>query len=187
VARLKTAFTNNAALRFRTQSLHARYLAYERLWLRAAREREEGRYRRDLFKARLHARGAEAATSAAGAQPGAAAAQEGPAVPPGAVDPQRVNSTSARGGSAPTGAPQQGAPTGGPDGVGEREMRALYDAYVSAKRSCNEDVSRLTYEAMAKSVARQVPEILSRSKAKAVEFKVVVKDGRAVLKAVLKS
>ena len=66
-------------------------------------------------------------------------------------------------------------------------MRALYEEYVSAKRSCNEDVSRLTYEAMAKSVARQVPEILARTKAKSVEFKVVVKDGRAVLKAVPRS
>ena len=34
VARVKGAFTRNAGLRFRIQTLHARYLSYERLWLR---------------------------------------------------------------------------------------------------------------------------------------------------------
>jgi hypothetical protein len=65
-------------------------------------------------------------------------------------------------------------------------MRALYDAYVAAKRSCNEDVSKLTYDAVAKSVSKQVPELMTRYKAKSVEFKVEVKDGRAVLKAIPK-
>ncbi|HEX9050553.1 MAG TPA: hypothetical protein VF841_08485, partial [Anaeromyxobacter sp.] len=55
VLRLKSAFTRNAALRFRIQSLHARYLSYERLWMRSTREKEEGTYRRDLFKAKLRA------------------------------------------------------------------------------------------------------------------------------------
>ena len=60
-----TAFTRNAGLRFRIQSLHARYLSYERMWLRSAREKEDGTYRRDLFKARLHAK--EAAIGMPGA------------------------------------------------------------------------------------------------------------------------
>ncbi len=57
IARLKSAFTRNTGLRFRIQSLHARYLSYERMWLRAAREREEGTSRRDIFKARLRSQG----------------------------------------------------------------------------------------------------------------------------------
>jgi hypothetical protein len=65
-------------------------------------------------------------------------------------------------------------------------MRELYTQYVSAKKQCGEDVSRLTYDAVAKSVQKQVPEIMTRYNAKSVEFKVVVKDGKATLKAVPK-
>jgi hypothetical protein len=171
VLRVKTAFTRNAALRFRLQSLHARYLSYERLWLRSAREREEGTYRRDLFKARLHARAhsgeAEASPEAAAqAEPAPAAATKTPAPGPKAT---------------PTPTPK---PTGGP--VGDAQLRALFDAYVAAKRQCNEDVSKLSYDAVAKSVSKQVPELMAKYKAKSVEFKVEVKDGRAVLKAIPK-
>jgi hypothetical protein len=54
VLRIKEAFTRNAALRFRLQSLNARFLSYERMWLRSAREKEEGTYHRDVFKAKMH-------------------------------------------------------------------------------------------------------------------------------------
>ncbi len=55
IARLKNAFTRNAGIRFRIQALHARYLSYERLWLRSSREKEQGTYRRDVLKARRKA------------------------------------------------------------------------------------------------------------------------------------
>ena len=66
-------------------------------------------------------------------------------------------------------------------------MRALYDAYVAAKKSCNEDVSRITYDAVARSVQKQLPELMTRYKAKSVEFKVAIQGGKAVLKAVPKT
>jgi hypothetical protein len=68
--------------------------------------------------------------------------------------------------------------------MSEPELRELYDAYVAAKRSCNEDVSRLSYEALARTVNKQTPEIAARFQAKRVEFKVLVRDGKAVLTAV---
>ena len=55
VARLKGEFTRNTGLRFRVETLHARFLSYERMWTRSAREKEEGTYRRDLLKARRRA------------------------------------------------------------------------------------------------------------------------------------
>jgi uncharacterized protein YajQ (UPF0234 family) len=70
--------------------------------------------------------------------------------------------------------------------MSEAQMRALYNAYVAAKKSCNEDTSRLTYDAVANTVSKQLPELMSRYKAKSVEFKVDVKDGKAVLKAIPK-
>jgi hypothetical protein len=171
VARVKGAFTRNAGLRFRIQTLHARYISYERLWLRSAREREEGTYKRDLFKARLRTRGGEERAREADERAPKEAATPAPA--PAAAE----KSTSA---------PARPAQTPVPAVVGEAQLRKLYEAYVAAKKRCNEDVSRLTYEAVARSVAKQVPELMTRFKAKSVDFKVEVKDGRAVLKAIPK-
>jgi len=171
VAHLKNEFTRNTGLRFRIQTLHARFLSYERMWLRSAREKEEGTYRRDILKARRHAqleerKQEEKAKEEAAAAPGATTAAESkpaPASPAAAPSPQ---------------------PSPAVGGMSEAQLRSLYDAYVSAKKRCNEDVSRLSYEALAKTIVKQVPELLSKYGAKSVEFKVVIKDGRAVLKAV---
>jgi uncharacterized protein YajQ (UPF0234 family) len=65
-------------------------------------------------------------------------------------------------------------------------MRTLYNQYLAAKMSCREDVSKLTYEAVSNTVSKQIPALMTRYKAKSVEFKVEVKDGRAVLKAIPK-
>jgi ribosomal protein L29 len=197
IARLKTAFTRNTGLRFRIQSLHARYLSYERMWLRAAREREEGTYRRDLFKARLRKEEkaepgkekrppagedvdiadltpAPRPDSGGPATPGPRVQAKGPTAPPPAAP--APGKPAARPGAAP--------PAEKPGALGEAQMRALYDAYVTAKKRCNEDTSRLTFDAVARSVNKQIPELMSRFQAKAVDFKVVIKDGKATLKAV---
>jgi hypothetical protein len=171
IARLKNAFTRNAGIRFRVQALHARYLSYERLWLRSAREKEMGTYRRDVLKARRKA--AEAS------KPGRAEADSpAPAVPERAAAPVKPPPLPA---ARPPAPPAPSAAT-----MTEPELRMLYDTYVAAKRSCNEDVSKLSYEALARTVNKQTPEIAAKFKAKRVEFKVSVRDGKAVLTAVPK-
>jgi hypothetical protein len=194
VLRVKEAFTRNAGLKFRVQSLHARFLSYERLWLRSGREKEEGTYHRDLFKARLRAHQDEAAAppppalekapapvpapkQAAGAPATPVAAAAKPAAAPGAT-------SAAQKPVAPR--PPAPPPAAAPGGLSSAQMRALYNAYVAAKKSCNEDVSRLTYDAVANSVSKQIPELMTRYKAKTVEFKVEVKAGKAILKAIPK-
>jgi hypothetical protein len=172
VEKLKESFTKNAGLRFRLQTLHARFLSYERLWMRSTREKEAGTYRRDIFKARLRARGADAK-----AQPGEQAA---PA-------PAQAAATPAAAAPAPAARPAAPAAPAAPptfSGTGEPQLRALFAAFVDAKKRCNEDISRLSYEALAKSVQKQVPDLMARFKAKAVDFRVEVKDGKAVLKAI---
>jgi hypothetical protein len=64
-------------------------------------------------------------------------------------------------------------------------LRQLYQTYVTAKRRCGEQVD-LRYEEMASSLRKQVPKLLQSTGANAVEFKVVIKSGHAVLKAVPK-
>jgi hypothetical protein len=204
IERIKTAFTRNTGLKFRLQTLAARYLSYERMWVRSAREKEEGTYRRDLFKARRHAqeRGTISESSApstrkkAGEAPAPAADAPEPATAPPveaappveppariAEPPPRATEPPARAAPPPARPPPAAA---GP-AVGDAQLRAIYDAYVAAKVRCNEDVSRLTFEAVAKSVQKQVPELMAKYKARSVEFKVVIQGGKALLKAVPKT
>ncbi len=165
IARLKNAFTRNSGIRFRIQALHARYLSYERLWLRSAREKEAGTYRRDVLKARKKAAERKAA-------PEAAEVQE--------VGEQAVTPVAAP--VRPPPLPAQKAPVA--EAMSDAEMRVLYESFVAAKRSCNEDVSRVSFESLARTVNKQIPEIAAKFKARRVEFKVAVRDGRAVLTAV---
>jgi hypothetical protein len=189
VAKLKGEFTRNTGLRFRIQTLHARFLSYERMWLRSAREKEEGTYRRDLFKARLrHAGEAPAAKrgEAEGAAPAADAAgssDAGRKVAPAEKSTAGARPAAAPPKTAPARAPANEAPA---TGMNEVQMRALYNAYLAAKMTCREDVSKLTYDAVARTVSKQLPELMARYKAKTVEFKVEVKDGKAILKAIPK-
>ncbi len=205
VVRLKERFTRNAGIRFRVQSLHARFISYERLWMRSGREKEEGTYRRDLFKARLHAQ--QRASGPAGVKgkrevlrhsqaedvdlgdfggddeaplPAAAPLPARPSVAaPAAVRPAAPAPVAARPSAAPAPAPKPAAI--------DPATRALYDAYVAARKSCNQDLAGITPEAIARTIAKQTPEIMKAHKASRVEFKVEVKDGKAVLKAVPKT
>jgi hypothetical protein len=198
VLRVKETFTRNTGLKFRMQSLYARYLSYERMWMRSVREKEEGTYHRDLFKARLHARKEEPAPpppeKPAPKLPAGKAPQ--PASKPAAAAPAPAPQRPAAAGAVPQrpaapadaqrAAARAAPPPPAPGGMRDAEMRALYNAYVTAKKRCNEDVSRLTYDAVANSVSKQIPELMTRYKAKSVEFKVEVKGGKAVLKAIPK-
>lgn len=72
------------------------------------------------------------------------------------------------------------------EALAEPRLRAVYEAYLAAKKKCREDVSRISYESVADSLRKQVPELLERHGARDVEYKVLVKDGKAVLRAVPK-
>ncbi|HET9156218.1 MAG TPA: MXAN_5187 C-terminal domain-containing protein [Myxococcaceae bacterium] len=175
LAALKTIPARNSALSFRIQTLQATAATYERLWARTLQEMEDGTYRRDVFKARLRKRSsavtaAEKPGAAKATPTGKAAAVAKPGTPEvGAPEPQIHIA-----GSAP------------PDPLAETRLRSVYRAYVEAKRRCNEDTTRLSFDAVVSSLKRQVPELLERHNARDVEYRVFVKDGKAILRAVPK-
>ena len=172
VAALKTVPSRNSALSFRIQSLQATALTYERLWSRTMQEIEDGTYKRDLFKARLRRKSKPETKAAPGPGAKKAAAEKGPeAQAPAASEPE----------------PQiHIAGTPPPDPLSENRLRGVYRAYVEAKRRCNEDTTRLSFDAVVASLKRQVPELLERHNARDVEYRVFVKDGKAILRAVPK-
>ncbi len=129
-------------------------------------------------------RGMPTVTPALGGTP----ARGTPAVPPGmAAKPAASPGAAAARTPTPVGTPPPRPPAaGGSSGMSDDKLRAVYDAYVTAKRRCQEDTSKLSYESVAATLRKQVPELLKQHNAKAVEFKVVIKDGKASLKAVPK-
>lgn len=83
-------------------------------------------------------------------------------------------------------APKPAAAPPADPGLSEQKIRAIYDAYVTAKRRCGEDTSSLSLSSVADSLRKQVPVLMKQHKAKSVDFKVVIKDGKAVLRALPK-
>src|SRR5215472_7573646 len=176
MAALKTIPARNSALSFRLQSLQATAATYERLWMKTMQEMEDGTYRRDVFKARLRRKSTETPAASAAALPKKSAPGGKDAAPAKPATPEAAPST-----------PQiHIAGTPPPDPLAESRLRSVYRAYVEAKRRCNEDTTRLSFDAVAASLKRQVPELLDRHKVRDVEYRVFVKDGKAILRAVPK-
>lgn len=71
--------------------------------------------------------------------------------------------------------------------LSEQMIRKLYDTYLVARQRTGESTVGLTYDAIASRIRAQVPELMARHKARNIEFKVVIKGGKAVLKAIPQS
>ena len=130
----------NIGLKFRIGSMMARYLSLERMWDRTLKEREEGTYKRDVFKAKLRAREREAP-------------------PPVAPPPPAFK-------------------------LPDDKVRDLYDAYVLAKQTTGEAIGGLSFDALKKRLGAQIPELLKKHNARALDFKVVIKGGKALIRPV---
>lgn len=90
--------------------------------------------------------------------------------------------------------PKPAAPTSVPAGARkpasasppnpDEHMRRLYKAYVGAKERTGESTDGLTYDRLVRTLQKQVPTIQARTGCKRVDFKIEIKQGKAILKAV---
>lgn len=78
------------------------------------------------------------------------------------------------------------ARAGSAGGLTDDKVKAIYDAYLMAKRRCKESTTGLTFESLSATLRKQMPTLMDKHKAKAIDFKVVIKGGKAILKAVPK-
>ncbi len=62
-------------------------------------------------------------------------------------------------------------------------MQSLDRRFVKAKQMCGEDTSNIKYESLVKSVNQQLPKIQAQHQGREVEFQVVIREGRAILRA----
>lgn len=177
---LKSTFNRTTAYQFRVQNLGSRLLAFERLWQRTLQEMENGTYRRDLFKVRLRSKRRGSSRSESMAERKERPPNEVTAESPG----QPANESPTE--SPKKAPPPAAAPTVVSSELSEAKLRTIYDAYLSAKKRCSEDVSQLSFEGMAAKLRKQVPHLMEKHKVRSVEFKIVIKDGKAILKAIPK-
>jgi hypothetical protein len=112
------------------------------------------------------------------APPPAAAAAPAPAVAQfSAAPPPRQAAPPARP-SVPTPAAEGALP--------DQRLRQIYAKYVEAKRSSNESTAGVTYEKLAETLRAQASRLKATHPAKSVDYDVVIKDGKALLKPVLR-
>ena len=75
------------------------------------------------------------------------------------------------------------APSAPPE-IPDDKLRRLYDTYLVARQRCGEPVDGISYESLASRIRAQVPQLMEKHKARNIEFKVVIKGGKAILKAI---
>jgi hypothetical protein len=70
-----------------------------------------------------------------------------------------------------------------PPGMDERATQELYRNFVQAKKVLGENTEALRYEQIVSTINKQAPKIMEQHNAKGVEFSVVIKDNKVILKA----
>jgi hypothetical protein len=89
---------------------------------------------------------------------------------------------------SPAAPPRSSPPTAKaatPGELSEDRVRQIYAQYVEARRRTNESTAAITFEAVAKSL-RDSGAKLREKHGKTVDFEVAVKDGKTILKPVIK-
>ncbi|MBK8013269.1 MAG: hypothetical protein IPK13_18185 [Deltaproteobacteria bacterium] len=204
---------NNTAVRYRMQQLKARMVALENYWQRTNRLRESGKYRPDAVRVarreaerqrqeqqreQLRAEDADGAPHADNLATSIPAPTEFGAAPPPSGRPitgAELNAGRSAADTAgglrgrspqPRGATDMSRPSAhSAEDLTEDKLRRLYDTYVGARKRCG-DKADLRFEDMAAALRKQVPKLMKETGASSVEFKVVIREGRAVLKALPK-
>ncbi len=136
-----------------------------------------------------------AAFAAAPARPAAPASVLFAPKPPPASPPARPSGAATpppRGAQAlapPLGSRSAASPQGAPRaparaleaGLSDERVKQLYATYVAAKKKCNEPVEKLEVGALKKKLEAMVPKVKEKHGCKDVDFRVVIRQGKAVL------
>jgi outer membrane biosynthesis protein TonB len=104
-------------------------------------------------------------------------------VPPASA-PRPAPAPAARPAAARPAAARPAAAASGPiPGMSEADTRSLYARYIKAREVVGEKTDPMSYDKLLRTLSSQAPKILEQHKASGVEFNVVIKDNKVVLKA----
>jgi hypothetical protein len=139
-----------------------------------------------------------AATAVAGATPGTA--QRAPAPPPAPAPKAAPPPVAARPAPVPAAATPKAAPAptpgviakpapkpaADPAAVSDERVRQIYSRYVESRRALGESTASVTMDSMAKSLRDSSAKLREKHAGKNVDFEVQVKDGKTVLKPIVR-
>lgn len=168
-----TELRNNTE-RFRFNTLTARYNTFNELWQKKLRAMEEGR------AVGLHGRAARQPVSAAfAAMAGVPALAHAVAAATGEVAGVREHGAPARPAPAPPG--DAGEVRVADPGRDQTAVKALYERFTEMRRQAGEGA--VNYGAFEKLIGQQASRLINEKGARAVDFRLEVKDGKVSLKA----
>jgi hypothetical protein len=148
-----TQHISNTSLKFKYNSVVAKYNSYKQYWTRVLREIEEGTY----------VRRTEAVSSR---------------IPPPAPTPQARKRPEAEG--VKSGKAGDGG-AGGAGGREGPDLKELYTKYIETRAKCNEPTEGISYESFTKTVEKTTKKAAETYKTRDVELKVSIKDGKTKL------
>jgi hypothetical protein len=93
-----------------------------------------------------------------------------------------AHSRAARPATPATGAPRSVAPPAAPAPAAGPDIHALYQRYLDARRRNNERTDNVRFETLQQSVERMLPKLREKHGGKAIDFDVVLQDGKVGLK-----
>ena len=85
--------------------------------------------------------------------------------------------------AAPTRAASGGNGARVPDGMSEAKMQSLFRRYAKAKRMVGADPGTVRYEKLVQTISGHLPQLRQMNQGREVEFDVVIRQGKVVLKA----
>ncbi len=83
-------------------------------------------------------------------------------------------------------AQQAAARQGANPDVSDARVREIYNKYVESKRQQHESTAAITYDAVARTIRDSTEKLKEKHKGKNVDFEVTIKDGKTVLKPIVK-
>lgn len=187
----------NTAVRFRYRNLLQKLSSYRAYWGRTIRAMEAGTYHRDVARTKRHlaGRGVQLPAEVAIHSPAdleralLSALQRTPA-PNGAVPPPEAApaASAARPAATPAATPPPAAksPQADAAGLDEQQLQSLFRRFQRAKQACGQDPGTVRYDVLARTVAQQLPQLRQRHPGREIEFQVVVREGKVVLRATAK-
>ncbi len=77
-------------------------------------------------------------------------------------------------------------PTKSGEDISDQRLREIYSQYVNTRRERNESTAGITFEKLADSLRSQADKLRSKHAAKRVDYEIVVKDGKTLIKPIVR-
>jgi len=188
LARLRRQKFRQTRQRFRMEGIASRIAVLNRYWNRIMRAKEEGTFHRDRLKAQkimqkkasdfptLRLRGEADEPEPKKDETPVYSLEDLEKADLGASKKKEIKEAAAKRGAAKRAA-------AGESSFSEERIKQIHKSFVRAKQKCNESTDNLSVAAVTRTIQKQLPKLKAKGYHN-IDFKVVIKDGKAALRAV---